>query len=139
MSDVEELRDLAQRVRALAVQTRGAASQMREAQGVDFVSKAADRYREDLRRHASGTDNAAKELDDAARSLVAHAQHVEHTLQRIRSIEHWFGNRLADAKREATGAVDAVSAAASDILHHAPRMPEPGSPAWIEFGRKWHL
>jgi hypothetical protein len=139
VSDVQELRDLAQRMRELAARARNASSQLRSAQGVDFVSNAADRYREDLRHHAGGTDDAANQLDDAARALVEHATYVEHTLAKIKSIEKWFGNRLDDAKREVAGAADKLSHAASDILDHASRAPSPGSPDWIEFGRRWHL
>jgi hypothetical protein len=54
MSDVRELRDLAQRVSGLAVGTRGAAAHMRDAQGVDFVSDAAERH------HPGGLDFARR-------------------------------------------------------------------------------
>jgi len=139
VSDVAELRELAGRMRELASQARGCAGEMRSAQGVDFVSKAADRYREDLRNEANGADNAANELDEAAQALMDHAHHVEQNLARIKAIEGWFANRLSDARHEVAGAVGAVSDAASDILEHAPRAPAPGSADWLEFGRRWRL
>lgn len=137
MGDVAELRALAQRMRGLAAQTRHAAAQMRHAQHVDFVSEAAERYRAELRREADRADVAAQQLDEAAQALMDHAQHVEFKLAKIRSIEHWFGDRLADAKREVTSSVATVSHTAADILEHAPRAPASGSPDWIEFARRW--
>ncbi len=137
MSDVAELRDLAQRVRELAAQTRGCAGQMRSAQGVDFVSKAADRYREDLRNEANGAERAANELDDAARALMDHAHHVEQNLARIHALERWFGDRVSDARREISEAVDTVSDTAHDLVDLARRAPLPGSPDWLDFGRRW--
>jgi len=139
VSDVQELRDLAQRVRELATQTRGAAAQLRQAQTVDFVSNAAERYRADLRNQAASTDAAARQLDDAASALMHHAAQVEAMLARIKAIEHWFANRLHDARHELANAVSTITHAASDILAHAPRAPAPGSPEWIEFGRRWRL
>lgn len=137
MSDVDELRALARRVSHLASQTRGAAGQMRTAQGVHFVSKAADRYKEELRDQATTTEGAAHQLDDAAQALLNHAADVERTLARITSIEHWFGARLADAKREVASAAKTISHASSEILDHAPRAPAPGSPEWIDFVKRW--
>jgi len=139
VSDVQQLRDLAQRVRELASQTRGAAAQLRQAQDVRFVSNAAERYRADLRSQAASTEGAARQLDDAANALMHHAAQVEATLARIKAIEHWFANRLHEAKNELVHAVGAITHAASEILAHAPRAPAPGSPDWIEFGRRWRL
>jgi methyl-accepting chemotaxis protein len=137
MSDVAELRELAQHVRELAVQTRGCAGEMRDAQSVEFVSKAADRYREDLRHEANGADSAANELDDAARALMDHAHHVEQNLARIHAIEHWFGDRLRDAQHEISQAADTVTDTARDLVDLARHAPVPGSPDWLDFGRGW--
>lgn len=137
MSDVGELRDHAERVRALATQTRAAASELRRAEGVDFVSDAAERYREDLRREAGRADAAAGQLDDAARALLDHAREVEQRLAQIEAVQRWFGDRLEDARRELGEAVDGVSDAASEILDLARRAPAIGSPDWLDFGRRW--
>jgi predicted phage gp36 major capsid-like protein len=140
VSDVDELRDLALRVHGLAVDATAAATQMRAAQSVQFVSDAAERYRADLRRHAHGADNAAKELEDAARALRHHADEVEHRLAQIRRVEHFFGGLLSDARHEAGrvagGAVHALSDTASHVLDIARRAPAPGSPDWVDFGRR---
>lgn len=137
LSDVAELRDLAGDARELASQTRGAASRLGSAEGVDFRSRVAERYREQLRNEANVTERAAAQLDDAAHALMEHAEHVERTLARIAAVERWFSDRLSDAKRELSDAVDTVSRSATDILEHAPRAPAPGSPEWIEFARRW--
>jgi uncharacterized protein YukE len=147
MSDVDELRHLAQRVRGLATDAHGAAAAMRDAQGVEFVGDAATRYRADLRRHAHDADSAAKELEDAARALLHHAQEVEHRKQQIARIEHFFGGLLKDAEhtvaKVANGAVDladdAVDTArqgASRVLDLARKVPPSGHPDWLDFGRR---
>ena len=140
VSDVDELRDLALQVHGLSADAAAAAAQMRAAQCVKFVSDAADRYRADLRHHAHSADNAAKELEDAARALRHHADEVEHRLAQIRRFEHFFGGLLADARHEAGkvagGAVHALSDTASHVLDIAGRAPAPGSPDWLDFGRR---
>lgn len=131
MSDVDELRRLAQRMRELAVDTHGAGATMRAAQGVDFVSDAAERYRADLRRHAHDADSAAKELEDAARALQHHADEVAHRKAQIARIEHFFGGLLKDAEHE----VAKVADGASHVLDLARRAPPSGHPDWLDFGR----
>lgn len=55
----------------------------------------------DLHDHAHGADNAAKELEDAARALRHRADVVEHRLAQIRRLEHFCGGLLAVARHEA--------------------------------------
>jgi hypothetical protein len=140
VSDVGELRELARQVHGLSVEATGAASQMRAALGVRFVSDAADRYRQDLRNHAHSADGAAKELEDAARALRHHADEVEQRLAQIHKLEHFFGGLLSDARHEAGkvagGAAHALSATASHVLDIARHAPPPGSPDWLDFGRR---
>jgi methyl-accepting chemotaxis protein len=147
MSDVRELHDLARHVQDLATQTRAAASQMREAQGVDFVSDAAERYRAELRHQAHNADGAARELDDAARALIHHADEVADRLREIAKVEHFFSGLLSSARHEVAGAVHAAGDAVGDaersardaasrVVDLARRAPPPGSPDWLEFGRR---
>jgi hypothetical protein len=144
MGDVADLRQLAQRMQQLSMDTRGAAAAMRNAQDVSFVSPAAERYRADLRHEASNADHAAKELEDAFRALAHHADEVEDRLREIARIEHFFGGLLSDAEHEAGrvardagnvagGAVHAVSEGASRVLDLARHAPPSGHPGWLDF------
>jgi hypothetical protein len=67
---VAELRDLADI-------SRGAAARVAAADGVEWCSVAAERFRSALRAEAALTRHCAELLDAAAQAMAAHAQTVE--------------------------------------------------------------
>jgi hypothetical protein len=129
-ADVEGVRHEARQAMRLAMQSRAAAADLRRATTVDFKSKAADRYREDLRHQADAAEHAAEGIEQAARALFRHADEVEERLAQIARVERWFAGLVDDAAREvAHGVGDAARA----VLDAADRAPLPGSPEWLEF------
>lgn len=143
-ADVAELRALAAEVQRLADDVRGAAGHLQSAQGVDFHSHAADRYRDRLREHGRQADGAVQQLLDASRALYEHANHVEQRLRQIAALEQWFHDRVREAHNvlnQAFNVGDHVLAAArrdaSSILNASRAAPAPGSPEWETFARKF--
>lgn len=142
-ADVAQIRADAAAVRGLADDARSVAAALRDALGVDFVSKAADRYRADLREAAARADATARELDDAAAALLAHARRVEERLRQLEALEQWFRQELKEARGVLASIVDVVQDAASSLLQErasrliaaAPGAPPSGSPAWEAFTR----
>lgn len=139
-ADVAELRRLAAQARGLADELRATAHGLRDAQNVEFVSKAADRYREALRGEIRRAESSAHELDDASHALLEHAREVEERLAQIERLERWFGDRLRDAQRvlgaaanEGRDTLDAAQVEAQRIVEAARRAPASSSPQWLEF------
>jgi hypothetical protein len=139
LADVEGVRELAREMTRLAMRSRGSASELRNATKVDFHSKAADRYREDLLGDADAAEQAAEGIDQAAQALFRHADAVEECLEQIARIERWFSGLVDDAAREASRAVDGVGDATRTVLDAAGRAPLPGSPEWLEFTAELRL
>jgi hypothetical protein len=74
--DGDHVTRLAQRLHALADETRREADRMASTTSVDWRSTAADRYRERLAAEALRVRRAASVLDDAARALAVLARAV---------------------------------------------------------------
>jgi len=143
-SDIDQLRELAGDVRGMADEVRTAAGRLREALGVEFVSKAADRYREDVGKAAGRADATAEELMQASSALLNHAAEVEERLRQIEAVERWFADRLSDARGVASGvadvadhALDSAQREASRLIEAARQAPPPGSPDWLDFARRF--
>lgn len=143
-ADVAELRALANEVQRLADEVRAAAAHLHSGQSVDFHSRAAERYRHDLREQARRADGAVQELHDASRALFEHARHVEERQRQIAALERWFHDRVRNAHSVINQVAnagdhlqDAARREASTLVRAARAAPPPGSPEWDTFARRF--
>lgn len=95
-ADTEGVRALGRQMTRLAAQTRTIASDLRGAEGVDYASGAAERYRKQLRAQAKDADEAAREIDDAARALFKHADALESHLAKLASAAGGVKDAITD-------------------------------------------
>lgn len=138
------MRTRASEVQRLADEVRRAAGALRQCEGVDFQSRAADRYRHDLREQARRADGTVNELMEASRALHRHADEVERRLRQLAALEGWFRDRVRDA-RSVLGQVaqagdtagDAARREAAELVNAARRAPAPGSPEWERFAARF--
>jgi hypothetical protein len=96
MADAEGVRALARQMTLLAAQARTVAKDLRTAEGVEFVSHAAERYRKELRAEAKHADAAAHEIDAAARALFKHAAALESHLAKLASAAEGVKDAITD-------------------------------------------
>jgi ABC-type transporter Mla subunit MlaD len=140
--DPEELDRLANRLRSQADAVRyHAEDQVRRAAAANWVSTAAQAFRDELARKRRDADRAAESLEQAATALQTHAQEVRQLVARIARIEQdvtdWFS-------RKAHEVVDAVGSVVRRIAHgdlpwsgwpYTPQsLPPPGDKDWLHVG-----
>jgi hypothetical protein len=105
------IREVAARLESRAGQLRGEADVLHAAsEEVGWVSLAADRMREQARQRRDELRGVARQYDDAAARVRAHAAEVQRLLDLIASIERQVRSIIS-------GAVDRVQGALSDIAH----------------------
>jgi ABC-type transporter Mla subunit MlaD len=134
--DPAALDALADRLAFFAGQLREhAADHVRAAAAANWVSAAADEFRERVAQETKKVDDAADTLDRAAAKLRAHAETVRGLIAEIASIEHAATNWLSE---QAHGIEHAVGG----LVRHLPwpdlggplGLPASGDKAWLEVG-----
>jgi len=151
--DPDALDRLAARMRAYAGEVRqDAAEHVRRGQRAEWVSTAAQRYRDRVAQDRSQVDRAADQLEQAAQVLSAHAQQVRETLAMIAHIEQeataWFDRQASRLVDTVEGAIDSAGQTAKKLIEGVPwtepwtdwpyrpeKLPAPGDREWLEVGR----
>lgn len=145
--DPADVRALAQRVLAWADEVRLVAGRTEGADGVEWHSTAADRFRGTLAEQAGAVAARADALDDLAAALLAHATAVEERLAQIAAAERFVRAQVSQARESVSGlvgtmkgwaddatdwATDAARAGADRVLDVADELPRPGSLDWLD-------
>ena len=134
---------------AAGVRARAGALDAAVAQ-LSWQGPASQAFRRSVERDADHLHRAARELDEAAAAMRAHAAEVQARLARIRALEQavsgWFDDQLRSLQAAARAVADAVSdplAAVRRVVADPPwtgwawrpgTLPASGDKAWLEVG-----
>lgn len=143
----EEIRAVARRVRGWAVSTDAAADRLRSGLGVQWVSTAAERFRDRLVDHTRAVHGSRDELLELARDLENLADTLEERQAAIRRAAALVEDALDGARRtlgrlwgiareELSDAERNARRVAEEILDTVGDTPPVGSPDWLELSRK---
>lgn len=144
--DPDEIRDKARAMRAWALDVQTTGDGVAAGSGVQWVSTAADRYRERLAEHSLSIAGARDEMNDAADALDALAdalQERQELIQRamnavndaIDGAKSTLGRLWGWARDELTDAENAARDTAQGLVDKFSSLPPIGSPEWIELGK----
>lgn len=136
------IRQVAERLERRAGQLRAEADELHAAsETVGWTSLAADRMREDAATRRDEIRAVARDYDEAAERVRAHAAEVQRLLDRIAAIEREVRAVIGDAVRRLDDAVSQVASGLKDALtpgDEADRRiaqtetPPPGHKAWLD-------
>lgn len=112
----EEIRRQAIKIRQEAEMTRMDAGRGARADAVQWKSRAAQRYREQLGDAARQAGSATGELEKVSDLLLRHAAAVQEQLDRIAAAERWFRGQADRAGREARGLGSTALQVGGDVV-----------------------
>ena len=144
--DPDTLRDKARVLRTWALDVQTTRDSVAAGSGVQWVSTAADRYRERLAEHSLSIGDARDEMIDAAEALEALAQALEARQELIRramnavtdavdGAKSTLGRLWGWAREELSDAENAARDKAQDLVDSLSSLPPIGDPEWIDIGK----
>lgn len=144
--DPDTIRDKARTLRTWALDVQTTRESVAAGSGVQWVSTAADRYRERLLEHSRAIGDARDEMIEAADALDALADALEERQELIRramnavtdavdGARSTLGRLWGWARDELSDAENAARDKAQELVDSMRDLPPIGDPGWLDLGK----